>query len=191
MVKHNNVIPNGHFHKDWQRRIKTWFDQVRRLQDPSLPAAAAAREHERENNWHRLEIESSRHSSSSHGIHSCKTKASATDSYSKAQQPRSGDQPQQKAPSSSLMRFYLDSTAKRHKQLCLPIRCCSLQQTHQQPQRSSQQQWHHALLLPQQTWPASTTAQLANQTAVQPANFSLASRASAAHQQTFASCTVS
>jgi large subunit ribosomal protein L13e len=29
MVKHNNVIPNGHFHKDWQRRIKTWFDQVR------------------------------------------------------------------------------------------------------------------------------------------------------------------
>lgn len=28
MVKHNNVIPNGHFHKDWQARIKTWFDQV-------------------------------------------------------------------------------------------------------------------------------------------------------------------
>eukprot|EP00954_Amorphochlora_amoebiformis_P024940 1369703-Amorphochlora_amoeboformis.AAC.1 len=27
MVKHNNVIPNGHFRKDWQRYIKTWFDQ--------------------------------------------------------------------------------------------------------------------------------------------------------------------
>jgi len=24
---HNNVIPNAHFHKDWQRRVKTWFDQ--------------------------------------------------------------------------------------------------------------------------------------------------------------------
>ena len=23
----NNVIPNGHFHKDWQRFIKTWFKQ--------------------------------------------------------------------------------------------------------------------------------------------------------------------
>lgn len=27
MVKHNNVIPNGHFRKDWQRYVKTWFDQ--------------------------------------------------------------------------------------------------------------------------------------------------------------------
>ncbi|KAF8499439.1 ribosomal protein L13e [Gautieria morchelliformis] len=27
MVKHNNVLPNGHFHKDWQRRVRTWFDQ--------------------------------------------------------------------------------------------------------------------------------------------------------------------
>mmetsp|Transcript_10549 Transcript_10549/g.19258 ORF Transcript_10549/g.19258 Transcript_10549/m.19258 type:complete len:218 (-) Transcript_10549:109-762(-) len=27
MVKHNNVIPNGHFRKDWQRYIKTWFNQ--------------------------------------------------------------------------------------------------------------------------------------------------------------------
>jgi len=26
-MKHNNVIPNGHFHKDWQTRVKTWFDQ--------------------------------------------------------------------------------------------------------------------------------------------------------------------
>ena len=28
MVRHNNVIPNQHFHKDWQNRVKTWFDQV-------------------------------------------------------------------------------------------------------------------------------------------------------------------
>eukprot|EP00904_Undaria_pinnatifida_P001973 jgi/Undpi1/11777/HiC_scaffold_4.g01476.m1 len=27
MVKHNNVVPNGHFHKKWQRRVRTWFDQ--------------------------------------------------------------------------------------------------------------------------------------------------------------------
>jgi len=27
MVKHNNVIPNQHFKKDWQRYVKTWFDQ--------------------------------------------------------------------------------------------------------------------------------------------------------------------
>lgn len=27
MVKHNNVIPNQHFKKDWQRFVKTWFDQ--------------------------------------------------------------------------------------------------------------------------------------------------------------------
>ena len=27
MVKHNNVIPNQHFHKKWARRVKTWLDQ--------------------------------------------------------------------------------------------------------------------------------------------------------------------
>merc|ERR1719262_1633818 len=27
MVKHNNVIPNQHFHKDWQSYVKTWFNQ--------------------------------------------------------------------------------------------------------------------------------------------------------------------
>ena len=27
MVRHNNQIPNGHFKKRWQRRVKTWFDQ--------------------------------------------------------------------------------------------------------------------------------------------------------------------
>lgn len=27
MVKHNNVLPNGHFHKDWDKRVKMWFNQ--------------------------------------------------------------------------------------------------------------------------------------------------------------------
>ena len=26
-VKGNRVIPNAHFHKDWVRRVRTWFDQ--------------------------------------------------------------------------------------------------------------------------------------------------------------------
>eukprot|EP00033_Pygsuia_biforma_P000107 GCRY01000134.1.p2 GENE.GCRY01000134.1~~GCRY01000134.1.p2 ORF type:complete len:212 (-),score=47.71 GCRY01000134.1:50-661(-) len=30
MVKHNNIIPNAHFHKDWQNRVKTWFNQPAR-----------------------------------------------------------------------------------------------------------------------------------------------------------------
>eukprot|EP01084_Bolivina_argentea_P113490 202236_1 len=34
MVKHNNVVPNAHFHKQWQTRVKTWFNQ---------PAKKAAR----------------------------------------------------------------------------------------------------------------------------------------------------
>jgi len=25
--KGNNIIPNAHFHKDWQRRVRCWFDQ--------------------------------------------------------------------------------------------------------------------------------------------------------------------
>lgn len=28
MVKHNNVIPNQHFRKNWARRVRTWFDQA-------------------------------------------------------------------------------------------------------------------------------------------------------------------
>ena len=28
--KRNNIIPNGHFHKDWQRFVKTWFNQPMR-----------------------------------------------------------------------------------------------------------------------------------------------------------------
>ena len=30
MVKHNNVVPNGHFKKDWQHFVKTWFNQAGR-----------------------------------------------------------------------------------------------------------------------------------------------------------------
>ncbi|KAJ3213397.1 60S ribosomal protein L13 [Dinochytrium kinnereticum] len=26
-MKHNNLLPNAHFHKDWALRVKTWFDQ--------------------------------------------------------------------------------------------------------------------------------------------------------------------
>jgi len=26
-VKHNNQVPNAHFHKDWQRYVRTWFNQ--------------------------------------------------------------------------------------------------------------------------------------------------------------------
>jgi len=26
-VKHNNIIPNQHFRKDWQRYVRTWFNQ--------------------------------------------------------------------------------------------------------------------------------------------------------------------
>ncbi|VDN42325.1 unnamed protein product [Gongylonema pulchrum] len=28
--KRNNMIPNAHFHKDWQRRVRTWFNQPAR-----------------------------------------------------------------------------------------------------------------------------------------------------------------
>lgn len=31
-MKHNNVIPNGHFKKDWQSYVKTWFNQPARKQ---------------------------------------------------------------------------------------------------------------------------------------------------------------
>jgi large subunit ribosomal protein L13e len=43
MVKHNNVVPNGHFHKDWMHYVKTWFNQAgrkaRRRHARSLKAA--------------------------------------------------------------------------------------------------------------------------------------------------------
>mmetsp|Transcript_38629 Transcript_38629/g.63651 ORF Transcript_38629/g.63651 Transcript_38629/m.63651 type:complete len:181 (+) Transcript_38629:34-576(+) len=48
MVKHNNVVPNGHFRKDWQRQVKTWFHQpaqkkARRLARKAKAAAVAPR----------------------------------------------------------------------------------------------------------------------------------------------------
>jgi len=30
MPKHNNIIPNAHFHKHWQERVKVWLDQPAR-----------------------------------------------------------------------------------------------------------------------------------------------------------------
>jgi large subunit ribosomal protein L13e len=44
MVKGNNMLPNGHFHKDWQRRVKTWFAQPsRKLKRRQVRAAKASR----------------------------------------------------------------------------------------------------------------------------------------------------
>lgn len=55
MVKHNNVIPGQHFHKDWARRVKTWFSQpiqkklrrekrkVKAAQEAPRPASGALR----------------------------------------------------------------------------------------------------------------------------------------------------
>ena len=28
--KRNNILANAHFHKDWKRRVKTWFNQPAR-----------------------------------------------------------------------------------------------------------------------------------------------------------------
>jgi len=42
--KHNNVLHANHFRKDWQRRVRTWFDQpgskVRRRQARKVKAAS-------------------------------------------------------------------------------------------------------------------------------------------------------
>mmetsp|Transcript_18695 Transcript_18695/g.38892 ORF Transcript_18695/g.38892 Transcript_18695/m.38892 type:complete len:214 (+) Transcript_18695:113-754(+) len=44
MVRHNNVVPNGHFHKWWARHVVTWFNQpgrkVRRRKARAAKAAA-------------------------------------------------------------------------------------------------------------------------------------------------------
>ncbi|KAI9013006.1 ribosomal protein L13e [Gaertneriomyces semiglobifer] len=47
-MKHNNVLPQGHFHKDWQRYVRTWFDQpgqkkARRIQRVKKAAKIAPR----------------------------------------------------------------------------------------------------------------------------------------------------
>ncbi|CAG5115156.1 unnamed protein product [Candidula unifasciata] len=41
--KRNNIIPNGHFHKDWQRMVKTWFNQpLRKKRNHAACAKKAA-----------------------------------------------------------------------------------------------------------------------------------------------------
>ncbi|KAI8885980.1 50S ribosomal protein L13e [Backusella circina FSU 941] len=35
-VEHNNQLPNQHFRKQWDRRVKTWFDQAGRKQSRRL-----------------------------------------------------------------------------------------------------------------------------------------------------------
>jgi large subunit ribosomal protein L13e len=43
-MKHNNILPNIHFHKDWQRYVKTWFDQAgQKKRRRNLRSAKAAR----------------------------------------------------------------------------------------------------------------------------------------------------
>ncbi|CAK7243415.1 MAG: 60S ribosomal protein L13 [Sporothrix thermara] len=47
-IKHNNQIPNNHFRKDWQRRVRTHFDQAgkkhsRRVARQTKAAAIAPR----------------------------------------------------------------------------------------------------------------------------------------------------
>jgi len=41
-MKHNNVIPNAHFHKHWQNYVRTWFDQPARKKTRRLHRAAKA-----------------------------------------------------------------------------------------------------------------------------------------------------
>ena len=36
MPKHNNVVPNAHFRKDWDRRVKMWFNQPGRAHRRAL-----------------------------------------------------------------------------------------------------------------------------------------------------------
>jgi large subunit ribosomal protein L13e len=44
--KRNNILANAHFHKDWKRRVKTWFNQparkARRAANRQAKAAAIA-----------------------------------------------------------------------------------------------------------------------------------------------------
>lgn len=41
-MKHNNVIPNNHFRKEWDLRVRTWFDQPMRKQRRRKARAAKA-----------------------------------------------------------------------------------------------------------------------------------------------------
>lgn len=42
MVKHNNIIPNGHWHKNWQARVKTFFNQPAQKKARRMARAAKA-----------------------------------------------------------------------------------------------------------------------------------------------------
>jgi len=42
-MKHNNVIANQHFHKDWQRYVKTWFNQPARKESRRAARLAKAK----------------------------------------------------------------------------------------------------------------------------------------------------
>jgi large subunit ribosomal protein L13e len=43
MVKHNNVIPNQHFRKDWARYVRTWFNQPAKKEARRAHRAAKAK----------------------------------------------------------------------------------------------------------------------------------------------------
>jgi len=43
MVKHNNIVPNQHFHKHWQRHVRTWFDQPAKKQSRRSARLAKAK----------------------------------------------------------------------------------------------------------------------------------------------------
>ena len=42
MVRHNNMLPNVHLGKDWQEKVKTWFNQPGRKHRRQLARAAKA-----------------------------------------------------------------------------------------------------------------------------------------------------
>ena len=42
MVRHNNMLPNVHLGKDWQEKVKTWFNQPGRKHRRQLKRAARA-----------------------------------------------------------------------------------------------------------------------------------------------------
>lgn len=41
-MKHNNQLPNGHFHKQWARRVRTWLDQAGRKKSRRTARVAKA-----------------------------------------------------------------------------------------------------------------------------------------------------
>merc|ERR1712122_29538 len=41
--KRNNMVPNGHFHKQWQNYVKTWFNQPARKKRRHAHRVAKAR----------------------------------------------------------------------------------------------------------------------------------------------------